>query len=39
MFSKRVQFKEDINIRGVFDEIGAEIERFIAYEADRPVFK
>ncbi|MDA0272295.1 MAG: DUF3806 domain-containing protein [Proteobacteria bacterium] len=39
MFSKRVQFKEDINMRGVFDEIGAEIERFIAYEADRPEFK
>ncbi len=39
MFSKRVQFKEDINMRGVFDEIGAEIERFIAYEAGRPEFK
>ena len=39
MFSKRVQFKENINMTGVFDEIGAEVERFIAYEAARPVFK
>ena len=39
LFSKRVQFKENINMTGVFDEIGAEVERFIAYEAARPVFK
>ena len=39
LFSKRVQFKEDINMAGVFEEIGAEVERFIAYEAAKPVFK
>ncbi|MBT7878570.1 MAG: DUF3806 domain-containing protein [Gammaproteobacteria bacterium] len=39
LFSKRVQFKEDINMAGVFEEIGAEVERFIAYEASKPVFK
>lgn len=39
LFSKRVQFKENINMTGVFEEIGAEVERFIAYEAARPVFK
>lgn len=39
LFSKRVQFKENINMKGVFEEIGAEVESFIAYEAARPVFK
>ena len=39
LFSKRVQFKENINMTGVFEEIGAEVEGFIAYEAARPVFK
>ena len=39
LFSKRVQFKENINMTGVFEEIGAEVERFIAYEASKPVFK
>lgn len=39
LFSKRVEFKENINMTGVFEEIGAEVERFIAYEAARPVFK
>jgi hypothetical protein len=39
LFSKRAQFKENINMTGVFEEIGAEVERFIAYEAARPVFK
>ena len=39
LFSKRVQFKENINMTGVFEEIGAEVESFIAYEAARPVFK
>ncbi len=39
LFSKRVQFKENINMTGVFEEIGAEVERFIAYEAARSVFK
>lgn len=39
LFSKRVQFRENINMTGVFEEIGAEVERFIAYEAARPVFK
>jgi len=39
LFSKRVQFKENINMTAVFEEIGAEVERFIAYEAARPVFK
>ena len=39
LFSKRVQFKENINMTGVFEEIGAEVQRFIAFEAARPVFK
>lgn len=39
LFSKRVQFKENINMTGVFEEIGAEVESFIAYESARPVFK
>ena len=39
LFSKRVQFKENINMTGVFEEIGAEVEQFIAYEAAKPVFK
>ena len=39
LFSKRVQFKEDINMTGVFEEIGVEVERFIAYEAAKPVFR
>ena len=39
MFSKRVQFKEDIDMAGVFEDIGGEIERFIAYEAAKPVFQ
>ncbi len=39
MFSKRVQFKEDIDMAGVFKDIGGEIERFIAYEAAKPVFQ
>ena len=39
LFSKRVQFKEKINMTRVFEEIGAEVERFIAYEATRPEFK
>lgn len=39
LFSKRVQFKENINMTGVFEEIGAEVERFIAFEAARPIFK
>ena len=39
MFSKRVQFKEDIDMTGVFEELGAEVERFIAYEAAKPVFR
>ena len=39
MFSKRVQFKEDIDMARVFEEIGGEIERFIAYEAAKPVFQ
>ena len=39
LFSKRVQFKENINMMGVFEEIGAEVERFTAYEGARPVFE
>ena len=39
LFSKRVQFKENINMTGVFEEIGAEVDRSIAYEDARPVFK
>jgi|TARA_B110000977_G_scaffold114505_1_gene148067 hypothetical protein len=39
MFSKRVQFKEKIDMAGVFEDIGAEVEQFIAYEAAKPVFK
>ena len=38
LFSKRVQFKEKIDMKSVFEEIGAEVERFIAYEAAKPVF-
>ena len=38
LFSKRVQFKEKIEMTSVFEEIGAEVERFIAYEAAKPVF-
>lgn len=38
LFSKRVQFKEKINMTRVFEEIGAEVESFIAYEAAKPVF-
>jgi hypothetical protein len=39
LFSKRVQFKENINVTDIFEEIGAEVDRSIAYEAARPVFK
>ena len=39
LFSKRVQFKEDIDMASVFEELGAEVEQFIAYEAAKPVFK
>jgi hypothetical protein len=33
------QFKENINMADIFEEIGAEVDRSIAYEAARPVFK
>jgi hypothetical protein len=39
LFSKRAQFKEDINMAMVFEDLSADIEAFIAYEKSRPVFK
>ncbi len=39
LFSKRVQFKEDIDMEAVFEELGIEVERFIAYESAKPVFR
>lgn len=39
LFSKRVQFREAINLAAVFEKISADIERFKAYEAKKPEFK
>lgn len=38
MFSKRVQFDEKIDVRSVFNDVGADIESFKAYEQNRPAF-
>ena len=39
MFSKRVRFKEKIDVDAIYDKIQADIERFKAFENNRPVFK
>lgn len=39
VFSKRVQFDEDIDIVAVYNKISAEIARFKEYERARPRFK
>ena len=39
LFSKRVQFKEDIDMAAAFAELGIKVERFIAYESAKPVFR
>ena len=39
MFSKRVQFKEKIDVDYIYDKVRADIERFKAFENNRPVFK
>ena len=39
MFSKRVQFREKIDVNGVYEKIAEDIERFKAFENNRPVFK
>jgi len=39
MFSKRVQFREKVNVPAVFEKIEADIARFKEYEKTRPVFK
>ncbi len=38
MFSKRVQFNEKIDVLKVYEKIAADIERFKAFEQNRPVF-
>jgi len=38
MFSKRKQFSEKIDVFAVFDKIEADIERFKAFEENRPKF-
>jgi len=38
MFSKRVQFDERIDVQSLFNEVGADIESFKAYEQNRPAF-
>ncbi len=39
MFSKRVQFREKIDVNGVYEKIAEDIERFKAFENNRAVFK
>ena len=39
LFSKRIQFNEKINVPEVYNKISADIERFKAFEEDRPVFQ
>lgn len=39
MFSKRVQFREKIDVAAVYDKMANDIEQFKAYENNRPVFK
>ena len=36
LFSKRVQFNEKIDVAAVFDKLESDIERFKAYEENRP---
>ena len=38
MFSKRVQFNERIDVFAVYDKIEADVERFKAFEENRPQF-
>ena len=39
LFSKRIQFNEKIDVAAVYSKIGADINRFVAYEKNRPEFK
>jgi len=39
LFSKRVQFKESINMTDIFEKIRVEVDGSIVYEAARPAFK
>ena len=39
IFSKRVQFTEKIDVNAIYNKIEADIERFKAFENNRPVFK
>ena len=39
MFSKRVQFREKIDVAAVYDKMEKDIEQFKTYEKNRPVFK
>ena len=39
MFSKRVQFKEKIDVYYIYDKIQADTERFKAFEKNRSVYK
>ena len=39
IFSKRVQFKEKIDVHSIYNKIQSDIESFKAFENNRPVFK
>jgi hypothetical protein len=39
MFSKRNQFNEKIDVYAVFDKIAADVDRFKAFEQNRPKFE
>ncbi|MBL6689699.1 MAG: DUF3806 domain-containing protein [Pseudomonadales bacterium] len=39
MFSKRVQFNEKIDVLAVYSKLEKDIERFKAFEENRPVFQ
>ena len=39
LFSKRIHFKEQINVVSIYDKISVDIQKFKAYENNRPVFK
>ena len=39
MFSKRNQFNEAIDVYALFDKIAADVERFKAYELNRPSYR
>ena len=39
MFSKRVQFNEKIDVLAVYSKLEEDIERFKAFEENRPVFQ